>query len=127
MRRSGNDVTIDGYVEQDVTFVVSTVGGENEITKEVSVTLVPETLKTIAYITDPEGANYAKDRDHVLKALKEDGRFYVREFSSATVGNDYSLFDMVVISETTPSTAPIMAELEGLEKPMLLQQHQCLL
>lgn len=119
VRRSGNDVTIDGYVEQDVTFVVSTVGGENEITKEVSVTLVPETLKTIAYITDPEGANYAKDRDHVLKALKEDGRFYVREFSSATVGNDYSLFDMVVISETTPSTAPIMAELEGLEKPML--------
>lgn len=114
-----NVVTISGTVNEDVAFTISTVGGENLLTKEVTITHIPSSLKSIAYITDPEGANYAKDRDNILKALKEDGRFYVREFASSSTDNDYSLFDMVLISETTPSTAPIMAELEGLAKPML--------
>ncbi len=112
-------VTISGAVEEDAIFTISTVGGENLITKEVTITHVPASLKAIAYVTDPDGANYSKDRDHVLKALREDDRFYVREFASSTTGNDYSLFDMVLISETTPSTSPIMSELEGIAKPML--------
>lgn len=117
--REENSVVIRGEVTDDVVFNVSTVGGENVVSYEVVAKRISSSLKKIAYVTDPEGADYEKDRDHILKALKEDGRFYVREFASSSTNNDYSLFDMVLISETTPSTAPIMSELEGIDKPML--------
>lgn len=115
----GGVATISGQVTEDASFTVSTVGGENVVEKTITVTRVDDAKRRIAYVTDPEGTNYAKDREHVLKMLREVPEFYVREFASSTTNNDYSLFDMVVISETTPSTSPIMAELKGLAKPML--------
>lgn len=119
VQRGENSVTLSGEVLSPVAIQVKTVGGENEIVQTVTIDKVDPSLKRVAYVTDPDGANYAMDRDRIIKMLREDGRFYVREIAASSFGNDYSLFDMVVISETTPSTSPVMAELKGLPKPML--------
>lgn len=77
----------------------------------------PADKKRIAYITDPNGATYADDPiQPMLKAQKD---LFVWEIASANSDVNLADFDMVLISEETPSTAPIIAELEGINKPVL--------
>ncbi len=77
----------------------------------------PAGRKRIAYITDPAGATYSDD---IIKPmLKNCDDLFVWEIPS--VNSDVNLidFDMVLISEETPSTAPIIADLKGVDKPVL--------
>ncbi|MCQ2191024.1 MAG: GDSL-type esterase/lipase family protein [Paludibacteraceae bacterium] len=77
----------------------------------------PADKKRIAYITDPNGATYADDP--IQPMLKAQNDLFVWEISSANSDVNLEDFDMVLISEETPSTAPIIAELEGINKPVL--------
>lgn len=121
-KKEGNTVTISGKAETAGSFTVKTKGGDNVITKEVTIGQVPEGLKNIAYICDPSNDNFKNDL--ILKMLKEEKGFYIREFESAQKGYDYSRFDMILISETTPSTAAIMQELKSIQKPTLSMKVQ---
>jgi hypothetical protein len=96
---------------------VKTKGGDNVVEHTVNISLAPEGLKNVAYVTDASNDNYKNDK--ILAHLKAEKGWYVREFDALSSKFDYSLFDLVIISETAPSTAPIMAELEGIDKPVL--------
>lgn len=77
----------------------------------------PEGKKRIAYITDPSGVTYSDDP--IQPMLKAQDNLFVWEISSANSDVNLADFDMVLISEETPSTAPIIAELKGVNKPVL--------
>ena len=96
-------------------------GKEEDPGQSPSETIRKDTLKDgqkkIAYITDPTDATYVNDIiSPMLMNVKE---FYVEEIDCNSATSDLSGFDMVLISEITPSTAPIIANLEGINKPIL--------
>lgn len=93
--------------------------GGSEVTTPTTIlpTSFPEGKKRIAYITDPNGATYSIDP--IQPMLKKCDDLFVWEIASSNSTVDLSAFDLIVISEETASTAPIMAMLEGLAKPML--------
>ena len=113
----GNSVVISGKPSAEASFSVKTKGGDNVVEHTVNISLAPEGLKNVAYVTDASNENYKNDK--VLAHLKAEKGWYVREFDALSSKFDYSLFDLIIISETAPSTAPIMAELEGIDKPVL--------
>lgn len=113
----GNSVVISGKPSAAASFTVKTKGGDNVVEHTVNISLAPEGLKNVAYVTDASNDNYKNDK--ILAHLKAEKGWYVREFDALSSKFDYSLFDLVIISETAPSTAPIMAELEGVDKPVL--------
>ncbi len=113
----GNSVVISGKPSAEASFTVKTKGGDNVVEHTVNISLAPEGLKNVAYVTDASNDNYKNDK--ILAHLKAEKGWYVREFDALSSKFDYSLFDLVIISETAPSTAPIMAELEGIDKPVL--------
>lgn len=113
----GNSVVISGKPSAAASFTVKTKGGDNVVEHTVNISLAPEGLKNVAYVTDASNENYKNDK--VLAHLKAEKGWYVREFDALSSNFDYSLFDLIIISETAPSTAPIMAELEGIDKPVL--------
>lgn len=113
----GNSVVISGKPSAAASFTVKTKGGDNVVEHTVNISLAPEGLKNVAYVTDASNDNYKNDK--ILAHLKAEKGWYVREFDALSSNFDYSLFDLVIISETAPSTAPIMAELEGVDKPVL--------
>ncbi|MBO5800321.1 MAG: T9SS type A sorting domain-containing protein [Paludibacteraceae bacterium] len=113
----GNSVVISGKPSAEASFTVKTKGGDNVVEHTVNISLAPEGLKNVAYVTDASNENYKNDK--VLAHLKAEKGWYVREFDALSSKFDYSLFDLIIISETAPSTAPIMAELEGIDKPVL--------
>lgn len=116
-KKADNKVVISGKVAANASFKVSTVGGEKAVTKTVTLSVVPNNKQNVAYVTDPSSEKYADDK--VLATLKACDDLYVREFNSSMKGVDFSRFNMVVISELTPSTAPIVAELKTVNKPIL--------
>ncbi len=107
--RKDNTIIVSGSVAENCSFKVTTKGGEKVVSQTVTIKLAPEGLKNVAYITDPSSADYAKDK--VLAHLRTCDDLYVREISSDLKGVDFSRFNLIVISELTPSTAPIVAEL----------------
>lgn len=113
----GNSVVISGKPSAAASFTVKTKGGDNVVEHTVNISLAPEGLKNVAYVTDASSDNYKNDK--ILAHLKAEKGWYVREFDALSSKFDYSLFDLIIISETAPSTAPIMAELEGIDKPVL--------
>lgn len=113
----GNSVVISGKPSAAASFTVKSKGGDNVVEHTVNISLAPEGLKNVAYVTDASNDNYKNDK--ILAHLKAEKGWYVREFDALSSKFDYSLFDLVIISETAPSTAPIMAELEGIDKPVL--------
>lgn len=113
----GNSVVISGKPSAAASFTVKSKGGDNVVEHTVNISLAPEGLKNVAYVTDASSDNYKNDK--ILAHLKAEKGWYVREFDALSSKFDYSLFDLVIISETAPSTAPIMAELEGIDKPVL--------
>ncbi len=115
--KEGNSYILKGSVKESATFEISTTGEGTPVTKEVSISVVPEGLKNVAYITDFSAEGYAKDK--ILAALKDCDDMYIREYDATNSNVDFSRFNLVVISEFTPSTAPIVAELESLNIPML--------
>ena len=77
----------------------------------------PSDKLKIAYVTDPTNANYSNDK--IEKYLKEDENLFVWETDAKYSEVDLTMFDMVVISENTPSTASIMNDLKSISKPTL--------
>lgn len=73
--------------------------------------------KKVAYFTDATVANYANER--IFPMLKETKGLFLKEFDAQNAVADLEDFDMVVISEVVPSTAPVMAQLMKMEKPTL--------
>jgi lysophospholipase L1-like esterase len=78
----------------------------------------PEGKKRVAYITDPNAANYANDTK-ILPALKACDSLFVYEVNAAKNNVDLADFDMVVISEVAASTAARIASLKSADKPTL--------
>lgn len=113
----GDKTTISGAATEAGSFTIKTKGGDNEVEYTVNISLANGELKRIAYVTDPTNANYKNDK--ILAMLKAEKDLYVREINSDKANPDLSMFDMVLISEETPSTASAMASLKGINKPML--------
>lgn len=78
----------------------------------------PEGKKRVAYITDPNAANYANDTK-ILPALKACDSLFVYEVNATKNNVDLADFDMVVISEVAASTAARIASLKSADKPTL--------
>lgn len=112
-----NTTIISGIPTEAGSFTIKTKGGDNVVSYTVKVAQVDGSLKRVAYVTDPTNANYKSDK--ILSMLKDQKDLYVREINADKVTPDLSLFDMVLISEVTPSTAPVMSSLKGINKPML--------
>lgn len=118
VEKKENTITISGTPTESGTMTIETVGGENVIKQTFSVNIInTDSKKRIAYITDESNDNFANDK--ILPMLKECTDLYVRVIDANLSNINLSVFDMVVISEETASTAPIMTMLEGLAKPIL--------
>ena len=117
--KKGNSVTITGIpVNGGGTLTVETVGGDKVLKQTVTVNVVNTgDKKRIAFITDKTSEDFAGNK--MLPMLEDCDDFYVRVIDASNANVDLQAFDMVLISEETASNAPIMASLEGLEKPML--------
>lgn len=113
----GNTMTISGTPTEGGDFTISTKGGDQSKSITVKIVHVDDHLKRIAYITDPLSEDYPNDK--ILSMLKEQNDFYIREIDAQNTTTDFSLFDLIIISEITPSTAPVMNRLKGIEKPLL--------
>lgn len=97
------------HIKQPDIYVV----GESPLVKDPSTT-----NKWIAYITDPTIANYNNDIV-LLPALKGMENIDVIEINARRTNIDFSLFDMIIISEVAASNSPIMAKIKGINLPML--------
>ncbi len=84
----------------------------------ITVNFIPPGVKRIAYITDPSAGNYANDT-RILPALKACSDFYVTEVDAQLQNVDFSMYDLVVISEIPLSSSPIIRELATVSKPVL--------
>lgn len=115
--QNGNVITIRGSFEESCSLTITTKGGENVVEKSLNIQIVGQGKKKVAYITDPNDATYKNDI--ILPMLRECEELYIRELNAQNSNYDYSAYDLVVVSEVTPSTAPIMASLKGIDKPML--------
>lgn len=113
----GNNVVISGTPTTAGEFTIKTKGGDNVVSHTVKISNVDGKLKRVAYVTDASNENYKNDK--ILTMFKEQKDLYTREFDAQNANQDFSLFDIVVISETTPSTAPIMSKIKGIAKPIL--------
>lgn len=86
-----------------------------------TITVIPDTADTrkkVAYVTDAAVANYVND-NVLLPALLNSEDYYLVQIDAQQTNVDFSLFDMVVISEVAASNAPIMLGLKGIDKPVL--------
>ena len=117
IKTDGNKVVILGTTAENGTFTVKTKGGENEVAYKVNIKQVDGSLKRIAYITDTTNAEFKNDKIYQMLSKTDD--LYVRIIDANNAQADLNAFDMVLISEVSASTAPIMANIEGIAKPVL--------
>lgn len=105
-----------GDADQTVATEVNSDKGdyvEEYVTKDF---VSPKAKWTIGYVTLPH-YNY----DHrILSALAETEEFNIMILDATNASNDYSSFDMLIISPLPGSTAIAIASLRGYNKPMLL-------
>ncbi|MBR5210377.1 MAG: rhamnogalacturonan lyase [Paludibacteraceae bacterium] len=117
IKTDGNKVVISGTTAENGTFTVKTKGGDNEVAYKVNIKQVDGSLKRIAYITDTTNAEFKNDKIYQMLSKTDD--LYVRIIDANNAQSDLNAFDMVLISEVSASTAPIMANIEGIAKPVL--------
>lgn len=111
-------LTISGIPTTSGKIIVSSTGGNETVKYEISVNVVNTgDKKRVAYITDNTNANYKNNR--IIPMLKGCEDLYVREIQADAAETNLSGFDLIVIGEETPSTAAIMANIKGIDKPML--------
>ncbi len=116
-------VTISGVPTSSGDYEVSTVGGSGAVlslTGQIRLKYGSLVYK-VAYVTNPTSATYMNDVK-ILPALSSDPNFAVTEVNAGVAGNDYSTYDLVVFSEVANSTDPGVAELKGLDKPMIMMK-----
>jgi len=116
--KNGKSVKITGIPASSAKISVTTVGNGEPITLEVFINFIPSGVKKIAYITDPSAGNYPNDTC-ILPALKARSDFYVAEIDAQQQNVDFSMYDLVIISEIPISSSPIIRELEKVNKPVL--------
>ena len=108
---SGTPVNIDTY-----TITIQTVGGKTEASMTATVTVKDNSAIEIAYVTLP-----GSDADQlILDKLNSNLRFSVNIADAGNAANDYSQYELIIISPVPNSSAPAMAELKGIDKPVLL-------
>lgn len=117
IKTDGNKVVISGTTAENGTFTVKTKGGDNEVAYKVNIKQVDGSLKRIAYITDTTNAEFKNDKIYQMLSKTDD--LYVRIIDANNAQANLNAFDMVLISEVSASTAPIMANIEGIAKPVL--------
>lgn len=117
IKTDGNKVVILGTTAENGTFTVKTKGGDNEVAYKVNIKQVDGSLKRIAYITDTTNAEFKNDKIYQMLSKTDD--LYVRIIDANNAQADLNAFDMVLISEVSASTAPIMVNIEGIAKPVL--------
>lgn len=117
IKTDGNKVVILGTTAENGTFTVKTKGGDNEVAYKVNIKQVDGSLKRIAYITDTTNAEFKNDKIYQMLSKTDD--LYVRIIDANNAQANLNAFDMVLISEVSASTAPIMANIEGIAKPVL--------
>lgn len=101
------------------TILTAMFEGGSDVIPEIAPlpTEIPSDKLKIAYVTDPTNENYPNDK--IENHLKEDENLFVWETDAKYREIDLSMFDVVVISENTPSTATIMNDLKSISKPTL--------
>jgi hypothetical protein len=116
--KEGKSLTIKGTPLTSAHLTVSSVGNGEPITIELFLSVIPANKKKIAYITDQSAINYTKDV-RILPAFKALPDLYIKEIDAQQQGVDFSIYDLVVISEVPYSTSPITEELKNVGKPVL--------
>ena len=111
----GTNMTISGATKESGSFTVKTEG--DEISYTVTIKQVEGKSKRIAYVTDTTNEDFSKDK--IFQMLKKQKNIYIRAIDANNTKANIDVFDMVLINEITPSTAPIIANLEGINKPIL--------
>ncbi|MES2775693.1 MAG: T9SS type A sorting domain-containing protein [Bacteroidota bacterium] len=116
-------LTISGNPTLFGMYTVSTVGGSgNAITYQGTIhVLFTNTPYKIAYVTNSGLATYTNDTK-ILTGLKADPNLVIREVNSGMAGNDYSSYDVVLLSEVAGSEDPGILELKGLNKPFVMMK-----
>jgi hypothetical protein len=123
INNTAKTVTISGTPTETgaFAFTVTTTGGAGDpVVQEgiITVNFIPEGIKRIAYITDPSAGNYANDT-RILPALKTCSDFYVTEIDARQRNIDFSMYDLLIISEIPLSSSPLIRELATVNKPVL--------
>lgn len=116
-KESNGVMTVSGIPAKSGKCKVSSVGGDETVEYEINVNVVNTgDKKRVAYITDNTNANYQGNL--IIPMLKGRDDLYVKEIQADATPN-LSGYDLIVIGEETPSTAAIMASVEGIATPML--------
>jgi pectate lyase len=116
-------LTISGTPTGSGAYTVTTIGGSGDkisINASVNIKYGTGTSK-IAYVTNNSSATYTNDT-RILASLKDDPNFTVTEISSATAGNDYSSYDLVIFSEVAGSTDAGTIGMKGVNKPFIMMK-----
>lgn len=117
-KEENGTLTISGIPTTSGKITVSSVGGDETVSYEVKVTVINTgSKKRVAYITDTTSVDYKNNR--IIPMLKDCDDLYIREIQADASDANLSGFDLIVIGEETPSTAAIMTNLKGIDKPML--------
>ncbi len=108
---TGTPDNIDIY-----TITVQTIGGKSEASMTATVTVKDNSAIEIAYVTTPNS-----DADKlILDRLNAVLKFSINIVDAGNASNDYSQYELIIISPVPNSSSPAMAGLKGIDKPVLL-------
>ncbi len=117
-KEANGTLTISGTPAKAGKITINSVGGNEVVKVEININVVNTgNKKRVAYITDNTNSNYKNNK--IIPMLKGCDDLFVREIQADAADANLSSFDLIVIGEETPSTAAIMAKLEGIATPML--------
>lgn len=111
-------ITINGTPTENDTLTATSIGNGEVITYTIIINFISNSLKKIAYITNPSATNYKND-SRILPMLKGLEDCYVMEVDASQANYDFSHYDLVVISEIPGSSDPLMITLKDVAKPIL--------
>lgn len=111
-------ITISGKptTSGTINITVTTTGGTSEASANITIIIKDNSAYEIGYVT----LTGSEADQPILDKLNANTQFSVNIIDASNTNNNYDKYDLIIISPVPSSTAPAMASLEGIDKPMLL-------
>ena len=111
-------ITISGTptATGNISFSVTTTGGTSDVSVTITIVIKDNSAYEIGYVTIPE----SEADQLILNKLNFNNLFSVNIIDASKNTNEYSKYDLIIISPVPNSNSAAMPNLKGLDKPMLL-------
>lgn len=111
-------VTFSGFIDTEgiYTITVSTTGDSLNMTATAVIHVRPASCKRVAWVSLPGSAS----DNLMLEYLAKSDSIVLTELSATETNNDYSQYDIIVLSPAPQSSGAAYPGLKGYNKPMLV-------